>query len=138
MAGLPTILTKLTADLKSVYDSLSSINIGNATADVVTPLTNEVKSLLSAAVSEVSALACSPLSTILSSKGCECSGTSSHGVLSVPDVVQLLAPVLSLVTGALGDVLAVVDSTPAADIISPLLCNATYVMSARIFWEASP
>ncbi|KAJ7114726.1 hypothetical protein C8R44DRAFT_740100 [Mycena epipterygia] len=114
VTSLPAILT---AAFKPVCASLASINIGNATADIVTPLTNEVKSILSAAVSEASALAGSPPSTILSAEGCACSRTSSSsssddnslsapdGVLSVPednsdilsvnDVAQLLASIPS-------------------------------------------
>ncbi|KAJ7082300.1 CHAT domain-containing protein [Mycena epipterygia] len=137
--------------LKPVCASLSSINIRNATADIFTPLTDEVKSLLSAAASEVSALAGRPMSMILSSKGCECSSISSesHGVLSVPDIAQLLTLVLSGASvtethavfaackWSLGDVLTAVESTPAADTISPLLCDATTGL-ATLLSTASP
>ncbi|KAJ6599768.1 hypothetical protein DFH09DRAFT_1503927 [Mycena vulgaris] len=117
---LPAILSQLLTDLQPVTCALSSINIGNATAEIVTPLTNEVQSILSAAISEVSGLAGGALSGILSTSGCGCSGASS-GVLSVPETAKLLAPVLSLVTDALGHVHGVIDSTSASVTIAPLL-----------------
>ncbi|KAJ7114764.1 hypothetical protein C8R44DRAFT_880842 [Mycena epipterygia] len=145
VASLPAILT---AALKPVCPSL----------DIVTPLTNEVKSILSAAVSEASALAASPPSTILSTEGCEYGRTSSSssddnslsapdGVLSVPednpeilsvnDVAQRIASILSVVTSALGAVHSVVQSTSVpsqadVDVIESLLHNATISIATHL------
>ncbi|KAJ7172830.1 hypothetical protein C8R43DRAFT_1208907 [Mycena crocata] len=91
---------------------LSSIDISNATAEVVGPLTDELQSILSAATTQVSALKGSKQKTILS---------SSDGTLSVAETADLLAPALAVVNVALADVLAVVNSTPAAAIVQPLL-----------------
>ncbi|KAJ6553696.1 hypothetical protein DFH09DRAFT_1318719 [Mycena vulgaris] len=117
--ALPAILTQLLTDLTPVTCSLSSLNAANATAAIITPLANEVQSILSAAISEAGGLVGGTLSGILSTNGCGCSGASS-GVLSVAETANLLAPVLSLVTDALGHVSGVVDASASAA-IAPLL-----------------
>ncbi|KAJ6555161.1 hypothetical protein DFH09DRAFT_1318350 [Mycena vulgaris] len=123
LVALPAILTQLVADLTPVTTLLSSIDISNATAEVVTPLTDEIQSIISAAVTEVNALAGSPVSTILA---------TADGVLSVVETGQLLAPVLSIVSAAVGEVLTVVDSTPAGAIIQPLLNDVTGVLGTLL------
>ncbi|KAJ7457174.1 hypothetical protein B0H11DRAFT_2063106 [Mycena galericulata] len=117
LVALPAILTQLSSDLGPVTDLLSSIDLSNATAEVVTPLTSQVQSILAGAVSQIGALAGNPVGTILA--------TADGAVATVEETAQLLANPLSLVTGALGDVLAVVDSTPAGAIITPLLNDAS-------------
>ncbi|KAF7375605.1 hypothetical protein MSAN_00449100 [Mycena sanguinolenta] len=112
---LPAIFTQMVSDLTPVTSALSSIDSSNATEAVVGPLTNQVTTILTGAVSEISALAGSPLSTILS---------TADGVISVTDAANLLAPVLTMVYGAAQDVLNVVDSSPAASVITPLLNEA--------------
>ncbi|KAJ6578035.1 hypothetical protein B0H19DRAFT_1371045 [Mycena capillaripes] len=116
LVPLPAIFTQLVADLTPVAAALSSIDASNATAEVVTPLTNEIQSIIVGAVGQVSALAGSPVSTILS---------TADGVISVTEAAQLLAPALTIVYGAVQDVLNVVGSGPTGEIIQPLLNEAT-------------
>ncbi|KAJ6577605.1 hypothetical protein B0H19DRAFT_1370756 [Mycena capillaripes] len=116
LVPLPAILSQLVADLTPVAAVLSSMDASNATAEVVTPITDELQSIITGAVSQVSALAGSPVSTILS---------TADGVISVTDAAQLLAPALTIVYGAVQDVLNVVGSGPAADVIQPLLNEVT-------------
>ncbi|KAJ6489078.1 hypothetical protein C8R45DRAFT_251716 [Mycena sanguinolenta] len=109
---LPAIFNQLVSDLTPVTAALSSIVSSNATAAIVGPLTGEITSILTGAVGEISQLAGAPLSTILS---------TADGVISATDAANLLAPALTLVYGAAQDVLNVVDSSPAAAVIVPLL-----------------
>ncbi|KAF8156282.1 hypothetical protein K438DRAFT_1986868 [Mycena galopus ATCC 62051] len=112
---LPAILAQLTSQLTPVTSALSSIVSANATQAVVGPLTGQIQSILTGSVSQISALAGSPLSTILS---------TADGVISTTDAANLLAPVLTMVYGAAQDVLNVVESGPASDAIVPLLNDA--------------
>ncbi|KAJ7820794.1 hypothetical protein B0H13DRAFT_2377706 [Mycena leptocephala] len=116
LVPLPAIFTQLLADVTPIAAALSSITASNATADVVGPLTGQLQSVLTGAVSQASALAGSPVSTILS---------TADGVISVTDAAQLIAPVLTVVYGGIQDVLNVVGSGPAAEVIQPLLNEAS-------------
>ncbi|KAJ7114711.1 hypothetical protein C8R44DRAFT_740085 [Mycena epipterygia] len=124
--------------------------IRDFTLDIITPLTADLKSILAAAVSEVSALADTTPSTILSTQGCARSRLflilrqqplCPRRVISVPEdddirilfdvnyVFHLIASVLSMVTTSLGAVPSAVHSSSQADVdvIAPLLHDAMYV-----------
>ncbi|KAJ7239411.1 hypothetical protein B0H12DRAFT_81364 [Mycena haematopus] len=115
LVPLPAILTQVVSELTPVTAALSSIVSSNATEAVVGPLTDEIQSILISAVSQISALSGAPLSTILS---------TADGVISTTDAANLLAPVLTMVYGAVQDVLNVVDSEPVSSVIAPLLNEA--------------
>ncbi|KAJ7802467.1 hypothetical protein B0H14DRAFT_3488425 [Mycena olivaceomarginata] len=112
---LPAIFQSLLSELTPVAAELSSIVSSNATAEVVGPLTGEIQSILTGGVAQISALAGAPLSTILS---------TADGVIDATGAAQLLAPVLTIVFSATQDVLNVVDNSPAAAVITPLLNEA--------------
>ncbi|KAJ7769178.1 hypothetical protein DFH07DRAFT_938313 [Mycena maculata] len=128
LVPLPAILSQLASDLAPVTSLLSSINLANATAEVVTPITDELQSILSGVVPEIEALAGNPVSTILS---------TVDGVLSVADAAQLVATPINLVSGALGNVLAVVENSPAVAIITPLLGDVSGVVGT-VLTDISP
>ncbi|KAJ7788230.1 hypothetical protein B0H14DRAFT_3504477 [Mycena olivaceomarginata] len=94
---LPAVFQSLLSELTPVAAELSSISI------------------LTGGVAQISALAGAPLSTILS---------TADGVIDATGAAQLLAPVLTIVFTATQDVLNVVDNSPAAAVITPLLNEA--------------
>ncbi|KAF7335474.1 hypothetical protein MVEN_02200900 [Mycena venus] len=110
LVPLPAIFNQLVSDLTPVTAALSSIVASNATEAVVGPITGEITSIFNGAVGQITALAGAPLSTVLS---------TADGVISATDAAQLLAPALTMVYGAAQDVLNVVDSGPAAAIVTP-------------------
>ncbi|KAJ7183605.1 hypothetical protein C8R46DRAFT_1067435 [Mycena filopes] len=116
--ALPAILTDLVNQLSPVTSLLASIDATNATAEVVGPITDQITAILTPAIGQVTALAGSPLSTVLA---------TADGVISVSDAAQLLAPVLTIVYGATQQVLNAAG--PAAAVVQPLLDEATAALN---------
>ncbi|KAJ7616869.1 hypothetical protein DFH06DRAFT_707581 [Mycena polygramma] len=112
LVPLPAIITQLTSQLGPLTSALSSIDASNATTDVVGPITDQIKDALSGAVGQVSALAGSPVSTILS---------TADGVISATDAAQLLAPVFTTVFSATQQVLNVVGASPVAPLVNDVI-----------------
>ncbi|KAJ7490600.1 hypothetical protein FB451DRAFT_1513345 [Mycena latifolia] len=121
--ALSAILTQLSLDLAPVTAPplyAASLVLFYHLADmrfqqVITPLTDEIASIISGALAQVGALAGALLDTVL---------PTADGIIFVTDAAALLAPVLSTIYGALGDVLAVVNGTPAGPLIQPLINDA--------------
>ncbi|CAK5269938.1 unnamed protein product [Mycena citricolor] len=120
LIALPAILIQLSVDLAPVTASLSSITSANATAAVVQPIAHQLSTILSGAVSDVSALAGSPLDVVLA---------TTNGVLGATQTAQLVAPVVQMVLGSAQSVLNVAGSTGAVSVIQPILNDALSVVN---------
>ncbi|KAK6975057.1 hypothetical protein R3P38DRAFT_2811032 [Favolaschia claudopus] len=115
LVSLPAIIDQVMSQLAPVTGALSSIVAANATQEVIQPLTDEITSILTGAVSQISNLAGQPVSDILA---------TADGVLDATGVAQLLAPVFTTVSGAAQNVLNLVENGPVGDIVVPLLNDA--------------
>nr|GAT56898.1 predicted protein [Mycena chlorophos] len=131
MDSLPCIIDSLTSQLKPVTDALLAINVNvDVNVDLVakiTPLTNQLISILGGAVVDISALVGLSTSTILLA--------ADETVLTVDAVAQLIAPVYITVIDALDSVHGVaVDLNVEAEVeavlvtvgpaLSPILATA--------------
>ncbi|KAK7055894.1 hypothetical protein R3P38DRAFT_3253854 [Favolaschia claudopus] len=115
LVPLPAIIDQVMSQLAPVTGALSSIVAANATQEVIQPLTDEITSILTGAVSQISNLAGQPVSDILA---------TADGVLDATGVAQILAPVFTTVSGAAQNVLNLVENGPVGDIVVPLLNDA--------------
>ncbi|KAJ7620993.1 hypothetical protein FB45DRAFT_132469 [Roridomyces roridus] len=120
ISTLPSILGDLSSKLGPVTSLLSSINLDNATAEVVTPITDELQSIMQGAVTELTALVGTPVSDILS---------TAEGAISTSDAAQLLANPLNTVSQAVADLVTAVQGSPAGAIINPLMADVTGVVN---------
>ncbi|KAL0581288.1 hypothetical protein V5O48_000771 [Marasmius crinis-equi] len=122
--GVPDVIQAVTVQITTVVAPLTFITSQNATVEAITPVLNEVKTILGGAITEVTAitgpvtgvaggLVGGLLNTVLSLAG---------KVLSIADVAGLLATLLKVVFVALGAVLKVVAAADKAA-IQPLLAE---------------
>ncbi|KAJ7199006.1 hypothetical protein GGX14DRAFT_573088 [Mycena pura] len=112
LKSLPTILDELRSNMVPVTDGLNSLTADTATPATLTAFAQQMSDVVSPAVTQISALAGSPVGTILA---------TSDGVLTPTQAAQHLAPVLTAVYGAVNQVSALTSSTGAASTVQPQL-----------------
>jgi len=110
--GVQAILIDVQTQLQPITDKLTFCTVENATVSALTPVFNDLTTVLGSVVSEVQGLVGQPAEIILASA----TGTVQ---LTVVEVAQIVANVMTLVFTALGAVLKVVGGDVAA--LQPLL-----------------
>ncbi|KAJ7207358.1 hypothetical protein C8J57DRAFT_1484601 [Mycena rebaudengoi] len=116
---LPEILTNLGATLKPVTAEIAALTAGDFSIETLTPLINQVISIINEAVADMQGLAGSSLQTIL-------------GTADIAQVAALLASVLSIVFTALGAVSGVASGAGAGADIAPIIGQVSGVVSALL------
>ncbi|KAJ7262865.1 hypothetical protein C8J57DRAFT_1719119 [Mycena rebaudengoi] len=116
---LPEILTNLGATLKPVTAEIAALTAGDFSIETLTPLINQVISIINEAVADMQGLAGSSLQTIL-------------GTADIAQVAALLASVLSIVFTALGAVSGVASGAGAGADIAPIIGQVSGVIVALL------
>ncbi|KAI5116696.1 hypothetical protein M0805_000021 [Coniferiporia weirii] len=121
--SVPTILTNAKTQLSTVVVQLNSLTITNATTGTVTPLLGQVVNIVGAAVDDVNKLVGAPVGVILASA----EGTVQ---VTITEVAQLLAGVLTVVVSALGGVLKIVGGD--LSILGPTLGAVGQILAGLV------
>ncbi|KAI0788923.1 hypothetical protein BC629DRAFT_469342 [Irpex lacteus] len=124
--SLPQILSNVTAELTPLIAELKSITAANATTEVVGPILDSVKSILSPAINDINALVGQPAKTILAA------GDGS-GQISVFALSQSLTNVFTLAFTGLDSVHSAATTAQDADLtglIGDLVSTVTDLLSA--------
>ncbi|KAK7468265.1 hypothetical protein VKT23_002775 [Stygiomarasmius scandens] len=109
---IPNILEDLTHSLQPLAAQLNSLTVENATLAIVQPIVEDIKGVLSTAISDVKGLVGQPVGTVLK---------TVDSILSVTDVLGLVGTVLQIVFGAVSAVLKLVHNVTDGDAICTLL-----------------
>lgn len=112
VVSVAQVIQTTTVTITPVVQKLQFITPQNCTVDVLTPVVNDIKTILGTAVSEVNALVGKDVATILANVD----GTAQ---VTVQELAKLVADLVNLVFAALGAVLAVAGG--AIGDIMPLL-----------------
>ncbi|THU84984.1 hypothetical protein K435DRAFT_806280 [Dendrothele bispora CBS 962.96] len=109
---IPNIIVDLTESLKPLAVQLNSLTVENCTLSIVEPIVNDIKGVLSTAISDVQGLVGQPVGTLLK---------TVDSVLSVTDVLGLVGTLLQIVFGAVSAVLKLVHGLADEGAICKLL-----------------
>ncbi|KAI0338314.1 hypothetical protein BDW22DRAFT_1348465 [Trametopsis cervina] len=122
VSSIPQIVASLTAEVTPLADKLESIATVNATIEILTPILDDLKTVINGAIEDVHALTGKPLNIILATVD----GTAT---VTVAELAQVLGGLFNLVFGALGTVLKVAKSIGANDVVPLLAEVATLVVA---------
>ncbi|ESK92537.1 hypothetical protein Moror_4413 [Moniliophthora roreri MCA 2997] len=119
---VPVILTDVTVEITAVIAPLTFITQQNATVEVIVPILEDVKGILSGAIADIK--------VVVGGAGGLVGGllTLVGKVLSVVDLACLIAALLKVVFTALGAVLKVVAAADK-DVIKPLLIEVAKLVA---------
>ncbi|KAJ7191106.1 hypothetical protein GGX14DRAFT_601165 [Mycena pura] len=131
LKSLPTIFDELRSNMAPVTDGLNSLTADTATPATLTAFAQQMSDIISPAVTQISALAGSPVGTILA---------TSDGVLTPTQATQRITSFFITVYGATTRVslLTRLDWERAASTIQPQLNEMTYGVPSAFRIQLTP
>ncbi|KAJ3877802.1 hypothetical protein F5051DRAFT_503638 [Lentinula edodes] len=118
-----SIIVDVTTTITPIVEELTYITSENCTVEVLGPILDEVKVVLTTAITEVKGLTGFTLTTVLT--------TVDGVVLTIAEVAELLCELLTLIFGALAAILRVVTVSEAVA-VKALLCEVVELVATLL------